>query len=41
MTMLLRAGSWIRVLGHAQIVEDATDIARELGDGGGNAIGTF
>ena len=30
MTTLLRAGSWVRVLGHAQIVEDAADIAGQL-----------
>ena len=40
-TTLVRARSWIRVLGHAQVVEDAADIASQLGDGGGDAIGTF
>jgi hypothetical protein len=29
---------WAGIPGHAQIVKDASDIAGEFGDGGGNAI---
>ena len=41
MTALVRTGSWIRVLGHAQIVEDAADTTGQLVDGGGDTIGAL
>jgi len=40
-TTLVRAGSWIRVLGHAQIVEDSADTTGELVDGGDDTIGAL
>ena len=39
--MARRSGSKDGIIGHAQIVEDAADIAGELADGGGDAVAAF